>query len=286
MKKTLQLSILLLFYMLVASCNSDENSASVSKEEEKLVGTWEVTSTGSRNLTTGVETIKLNSNACKNSYTFNDDKTINYKNYFDCSDMDEEDGTWSLVNGLLTRTFPKGVTVVMKDNITFMSGYKIKLFKEGDNSNFTIYEKKSGTTIVNTSYKVEVGGILKTNSCGASTNSYSVKMEYLSDDNIKSSLNFNGSAKETILKNENLSGKIIGVHIKLLNFNSADSASGSSTGIANLSLKIIGNQSNETLFSNSNLGSLFICHDTIYEALFLYNTKDGTFTPTFKSHGF
>ncbi len=273
--------MLLLFYMLAASCNSDEDSASVSKEEEKLVGTWEVTSTGSRNLTTGVETIKLNSNACKNSYTFNDDKTINYKNYFDCSDMDEEDGTWSLVNGLLTRTFPKGVTVVMKDNITFMSGYKIKLFKEGDNSNFTIYEKKSGTTIVNTSYKVEVGGILKTNSCGASTNSYSVKM-----DNIKSSLNFNGSVQETILKNENLSGKIIGVHIKLLNFNSADAASGSSTGIANLSLKIIGNQSNETLFGNANLGSLFICHDTIYEALFLYNTKDGTFTPTFKSHGF
>lgn len=286
MNKALLLSISLVFSIITLSCNNDDNSATVSKEEEKLVGMWEITSTGSINPATGIETIQPYTNTCKNSYTFNDDKTINYKNYFDCSDVDEEDGTWSLVNGLLTRTFPEKVTIVMKDNITFINTNKIKLFKEGDNSNFTIYEKKSGTTIVNTSYKVEVGGILKTNSCGTSTNSYSVKMEYLSDDNIKSSLNFNGSAQETILKNENLSGKIIGVRIKLLNFNSADSAIGSSTGIANLSLKIIGNQSNETLFSNANLGSLFICHDTIYEALFLYNTKDGTFTPTYKSHGF
>jgi hypothetical protein len=286
MKRTLQLSILLLFSMLAVNCNNDENSSSVSKEEEKLVGTWEVISTGSRNLTTGVETIKLNTNTCKNSYTFNNDKTIHYKNYFDCSDMDEESGTWSLVNGLLTRTFPKGVTVVMKDNIVFMSGYKIKLFKEGETSNFTIYEKKTGTTTVNTSYKVEVGGTLKTNACNVSSNSYSIKVEYLSDDHVKSSLSFSGSTQEAILKNENLSGKIIGVRIKLLNFNPANSGSGRSTGISNLNLKITGNQSSEILYSNSNLGSLFICQDSVYEALFLYNTFDGTFTPTFKSYGF
>lgn len=286
MNKTLQLSLLIMLSIITLSCSNDGSSASVSKEEEKLVGTWEVTSYGSRNPATGIETIVPYNNTCKNTYTFNDDKTINYKNYFDCSDMDEENGTWSLVNGLLTRTFPKGVTVVMRDNIVFMSGYRIKLFKEGETSSWTIYEKKSNTTTINTSYKVEVGGMLKTNSCDVSNNPYSIKVEYLSDDNIKSSLNFNGSTQETILKNESLSGKIIGVRIKLLNFNQSNSATGRGTGISNLNLKITGNQSNEILYSNSNLGSLFICQDSTYEALFLYNTLDGTFVPTFKSHGF
>jgi hypothetical protein len=285
MKKSILLLFMLSISLFTISCsNDDNNNSNVSTEEQALLGTWKVVAYGTVN-SSGVETINQITNTCLNTYKFTSDKNVNYKSYASCTDVEEENGTWSLSGGLLTRTFPQGVTVIMKHNITFINQDKIKLFEVGNTTNFSIYQRE-GSTLQDTSFKVEVGGILKTNLCDITTNSYSVKLEYLSDTSTINTQNFNGNTQQTISNNYTLTGNVIGIRVKLLNFNSTNAASGRGTGFADLTFKITGMQTNEVVYNNINLSDLLICTDATYEALLLYNTSTGAFTQTYQTHGF
>lgn len=135
MKKAILYVSLILFAF---GCSSDSDT-DLNAQEQKIIGAWEVRSLGYINAN-GNETIQPLESECYNSYTFTSNKKVNYKNYWDCSDMEEENGSWSIQGNILTRKFPQDVLVVMKDSIVFVTANKIKLFEVGNNTDFTIYE--------------------------------------------------------------------------------------------------------------------------------------------------
>lgn len=142
-KSILHFTILLGVVLLNSSCSSDDDSSVVlSPNEEKMVGSWDVVAYG--DVVGENENVTPMNTSCYNRYTFSSDKTVNYKNYYpgDCS-LDEEDGTWSMEGVILTRIFPEDVELVMTDSIVFVSDTQIRVFEQGDNVSFTVYEKSN-----------------------------------------------------------------------------------------------------------------------------------------------
>jgi type 1 fimbria pilin len=144
-------------------------------------------------------------------------------------------------------------------------------------------DSDSNTT---TNYNLQVTGILKTNTCDITTNSYSVKLEYLSDGDILNPQQWNGNTEQIVNENSTISGSIVGVRIKLMNFNSTNQNIGRGTGLRNIHIKITNADTNEILIDQDSSSDLFICTDSVYQADFLYNTTNGTFNPNFLTFGF
>lgn len=135
-------------------------------------------------------------------------------------------------------------------------------------------------------YNFTLTGSLQTNTCDISTNSYAVRVEYLSGSEITDTDTWNGTVQENILGDAVLSGNVIGVRIKLTNFNINNSSSGRGTGFNNIHLKITNTTTNEVLLDQNRNEYLLICTDAYYEVLYLYDTSTGVLTPTVQSHGF
>lgn len=135
-------------------------------------------------------------------------------------------------------------------------------------------------------YNFTLTGSLQTNTCDVSTNSYAVKVEYLSGSEISDTDTWTGTTQGNVSGDAILSGDVIGVRIKLTNFNINNSSSGRGTGFNNIHLKIINTTTNEVLLDQNRNEYLLICTDAYYEVLYLYDTSTGILSPTVQSHGF
>lgn len=278
----MKLNIFLLFLLSVSifttGCSNDDNSSDNSNQIfQDLLGKWYF-----ENPTTNP--------THNNSFTFNSNGNVTYS-YWDGSpgnNYDSEIGTFSVSANVLTMVFPETVSLTFIQKVVFITPDKIEFQPTGVTGE-EAYEGdyfREGSTLQDTSFKIEVGGILKTNMCDITTNSYSVQLEYISDGSTNNTQNFNGSTQQNLSNNFSLAGNIIGVKIKLLNFNSTNATNGRGTGLADLTFKITGVQTDNTIYNNVNLSDLFICTDATYEALLLYNKSTGAFTQTYQTHGF
>jgi hypothetical protein len=278
----MKLNIVLLFLVSVSlfttGCSNDDNSSDNSNQiYQDLLGKWYF-----ENPTTNP--------THNNSFTFKSNGNVTYS-YWDGSpgnNYDSEIGTFSVSANVLTMVFPETVSLTFIQKVVFITPDKIEFQPTGVTGE-EAYEGdyfREGSTLQDTSFKIEVGGILKTNMCDITTNSYSVQLEYISDGSTNNTQNFNGSTQQNLSNNFTLAGNIIGVKIKLLNFNSTNATNGRGTGLADLTFKITGVQTNNTIYNNVNLSDLFICTDAAYEALLLYNKSAGAFTQTYQTHGF
>lgn len=254
------------------SCSSDDGSnPNLTAEEQEILGEWEIVAHGFVN-PNGSETTFQNNNTCKNTHTFTADKNVKYISYSSCSQFYEEDGTWTLVDGLLTRTFPEDVVLIMAHNITFINPDRIKLFAVGDNTNFTIYQR-AGTTFDDTSFKVEVTGSFQTDWCNATGNTAKIKFEFLQDNNVFATQNEQSTTEQSITVERNLSGGIIGVRIKLTDYNPNNLNAALGDGFDVFNIKITGNQTQEVLVNTNPPLGLVSCSDICYEVIMLYNTS-------------
>lgn len=278
MKQKILLLCFLSFSLFTISCSSDDNSDNNSNQiYQDLIGKWYF-----ENPTTNP--------THNNSFTFNSNGNVTYS-YWDGTpgnNYDSETGTFSVDGNVLTMKFPETVLLTFIQKVVFITADKIEFQSTGVVGQ-EAYEGdyfREGSTLQDTSFKVEVGGILKTNMCDITTNSYSVKLEYISDASTINTQNFNSNTQQTISNNYTLTGNVIGIRVKLLNFNSTNAASGRGTGFKDLTFKITGIQTDDVVYNNINLSDLFICTDATYEALLLYNTSTGAFTQTYQTHGF
>lgn len=278
MKKSILLLVILSISLFTVSCSNDDNSDSNSNQiYQDLIGKWYFENP-STNPT------------YNNSFTFSSNGNVTYS-YWDGNpgnNYDSETGTFSVDGDILTMEFPETVSLTFVQKVVFITADKIE-FQSTGVAGEEAYEGdyfREGSTLQDTSFKVEVGGILKTNMCDITTNSYSVKLDYISDALTMNTQNFNGNSQQSVSNNFTLTGNIIGIRVKLLNFNSSNAASGRGTGFADLTFKVTGLQTNEVVYNNINLQNLFICTDVVYEALLLYNTSTGVFTQTYQTHGF
>ena len=272
MKKSISLFFFLLISLFTISCsNDDKTNSNISIEEQTLIGTWEVVARGTVN-SSGLETIYQNNNSCLNTYKFTTDRNVNYKSYISCADFNEENGTWSLIGGILTRTFPEVVTIVMKHNITFINPDKIKLFKLGNNTEFSIYQRQ-GSTLQDTSFNVELTGTYQINGCNAIGNTTKIKFEFMQDNNVFATQNEQSNIEKAVTVNKNLSGSVIGVKIKLTDYNLNNLNATLGDGFENLHLKITGNQTQDILINSNPNAWLASCTDICYEILLLYDTR-------------
>jgi len=272
MKKSILLLFMLSISLFTISCsNDDNNNSNVSTEEQAMLGTWKVVAYGTVN-SSGVETINQITNTCLNTYKFTSDRNVNYKSYASCTDVEEENGTWSLSGGLLTRTFPQGVTVIMKHNITFINPDKIKLFEIGNTTNFSIYQRE-GSTLQDTSFKLELTGTYQTDWCGAVGNTTKIKFEFLQDNNVFATQNEQSSTEQPITVSKDLTGNIIGIRIKLTDYNPTNLNAALGDGFESLHLKITGNQTQDVLINTNPSAWLVSCADICYEIVLLYDTN-------------
>lgn len=137
-----------------------------------------------------------------------------------------------------------------------------------------------------THYKVQISGTLKTTTCDVTTNSYDIKLEYLSDGNVVDTQQWNGNTEQSVTDFTTTLGNVIGARVKLMNFNSTDQSIGRGTGFNNIHIKIINADTNQVLIDQDSSIHLFICTDCVYQADYLYNTANGTLSSNSLTFGF
>jgi hypothetical protein len=266
MKKLILGVIAFTFFAL--SCSSEED---LTEEEQSILGTWEIVASGYID-SNGVETINQINDPCQSTYKFTPDKIVNWKSYYTCETLYEEIGTWSLVNGLLTRTFPDHQVILWTDNITFINPDRIKLVPLGNLPIFEIYQRQ-GTTFEDTTFKVEVSGKFRTNWCEATGNTAKVTFNFLQDNTVFATQTEQSNTMQTITLNRDLTGDIIGVRLKLTDFNSNNLNAALGDGFEEIRIKITGNQTQEVLIDTNPSAWLVSCSDICHEVVLLYNTS-------------
>lgn len=135
-------------------------------------------------------------------------------------------------------------------------------------------------------FNITLSGTLQTNTCDVTTNSYSVRAEYISDDNVIDSELWTGDVEQNVTDSVLTIGDVIGVKVRLTNFNAQDVESGRGTGIKNIQIKITDVNTNELLIDKKIQQSLLICTDVYYELVLLYNTQTGSFISDIETHAF
>lgn len=141
----------------------------------------------------------------------------------------------------------------------------------------------STTTPTNsTNYKVTVSASITTNNCFIGSAPYHVSTYFLSDDNIVETNPYTGINPMQMDNNKLLNGNIIGVKIKLTDFNSANQNTGKGIAVQYVTITITNNETGQVLLNKTNTETfqLYICTDTIYEATLLYNTATNTYIIT------
>ncbi|MDK2771227.1 MAG: hypothetical protein KYX68_03205 [Flavobacterium sp.] len=271
MKKILLLLTNLILLINFSSCSNDENSSNLTTEEQAIIGVWKHTAYGHVN-SNGSETITDINSQCLNTHTFTEDKNINYKSYASCTDVEIEDGTWALANGLLTRTFPQNVTVVQNHNITFINPDKIKLFQVGNTTDFLIY-KREGSTLTDSEYNIEVTGNYQTDWCNVTNNTAKVTFEFIQDNNVVATQNEQSNVEQSLSVNRNLTGNVIGVKLKLTDYNPNNLNSALGDGFESLHVKVQGNQTQDIYVDANPNHWLVSCTDICYEIDILFNTS-------------
>jgi hypothetical protein len=141
----------------------------------------------------------------------------------------------------------------------------------------------STTTPTNsTNYKITVSASVTTNNCNTITAPYHVSTDFISENSIVQSYTHIGTNPSQIDENKVVSGRYIGVKLKLTDFNNNNQNSGRGIAVQYVNIKIFNNETGQLLLNKTNgeTFQLYICTDTIYEATLLYDTVTNTYTIT------
>jgi hypothetical protein len=185
-------------------------------------------------------------------------------------------------------TLVEKYTVLILDNTTL----RIQITWDNDYGTFPENERiiiefvKDDTVQGAKTFKIILTGNAITNTCDTKTNSFSIKAEYLADSNVFNTNTWSGATNQLISDEKTTLGKVIGIKLKLLNFQINNQNSGRGTGITNVTIKILDTQNNKVLLEKVNIFNLFICTDSYYEATLLYNVENNTFTNKVETHAF
>jgi len=133
-------------------------------------------------------------------------------------------------------------------------------------------------------YLVTFAGSAFVDNCDITTNSYDIKLEFLSDNQVRNTKNYSGSSNVVKIDDYSLSGDIIGLRVTLNNFDINNQQSGRGTGMSNINVTI--EDEEFTNIFEGNIGGLLICTDTWYEVMFTYNVSTDTPNIETKTHDF
>ncbi|MBV7270164.1 hypothetical protein [Winogradskyella luteola] len=137
----------------------------------------------------------------------------------------------------------------------------------------------------NPTHKISFSGSSSTDSCDVD-GTYSIGVEFVSDGNSVGTNSFNGTTNFMQLSEQmDLAGNTIGIKLTLLNFDANNSNSGRGSGLESIVVNIE-DLSNNISILNESLENLFICTDSVYEVVLLYNTADNTSNINYLQHGF
>ncbi len=134
-------------------------------------------------------------------------------------------------------------------------------------------------------------GRVTTKNCGISINeSYNILSEFISDNSVIKSTNLSGEAPMPNLADSMvLKGNIIGMRIKLSDFNPNNYTSGRGLAFTNVLIVIYRDVDVSTVSAvlpASRLAELSICNTATYEIVLLYNTVTDKWTITPSTHTF
>lgn len=286
----MKIAKLLLFVIMAITISSCSNEGVDTPDSESILGKWKTLKiTDSKGVNMPLQACGYNQlltffkdgsttlmDPCQNTTVSSNYKLD--KNTLTVTTFDTSDKT-TLVEKYTVLTLD---STTLRIQITWDSDYGT--FQE--NERIIIEFVKDDTVPGSKTFKIILTGNAVTNTCDIKTNSFSIKAEYLADSNIFNSNTWNGSTNQLISDEKTIQGNIIGIKLKLLNFQINNQNSGRGTGITNVSIKILDTQNNKVLLEKVNIFNLFICTDSYYEATLLYNVENNTFTNKVESHGF
>jgi hypothetical protein len=142
-----------------------------------------------------------------------------------------------------------------------------------------------------TRYRIIMTGSVTTNNCGSTTDKpYNILSEFISDNSVIKSTNLIGQApRPDIGDSMVLKGNVIGMRIKLSDFNPNNHKSGRGLVLTNVLIVILRDVDVSTVSGitpASHLVELSICNNSTYEIVVLYNTITDKWTITPSSHTF
>lgn len=125
----------------------------------------------------------------------------------------------------------------------------------------------------NLSYNFFVDGKYQVDWCETTNNTASIKLTFLEDDEVKSSLIGESDLEVNESFEEDLNGNIIGVKLELRDFDPNDLEGGSmGDGFGSISIRITNNLTEEIIADEDINGYYLVhCSDIAYEVKILYN---------------
>lgn len=286
----MKIAKLFLFVIMAITISSCSNEGVDTPDSESILGKWKMlkfTNSDGGNL-------QLQSCGYNNTSTFSNDGIVTL---FDNCVNKTISSKYTLNGNILTiTTYDKTDNTTLTEKFTVLeindTTLRIQITWDSDYGNYPQNERdilefiKDNTVTGPKLFKIILTGNAITNSCDTKTNSFSIKAEYLADSNIFNTNTWSGSTNQLISDEKTTLGKVIGIKLKLLNFQINNQNSGRGTGITNVTIKILDNQNNKVLLEKVNIFNLFICTDSYYEATLLYNVENNTFTNKVETHGF
>lgn len=152
-------------------------------------------------------------------------------------------------------------------------------------------ESEPNQPVNTTKYRIMMTGSVTTNNCGVSIDKpYNILSEIISDNRVIKSTNLTGEAPRPDLADSMvLKGNVIGMRIKLSDFNPNNFTSGRGLALTNVLIVIFRDVDASTVsgvLPASRLAELSICNTATYEIVLLYNTVTDKWTITPSTHTF
>lgn len=160
---------------------------------------------------------------------------------------------------------------------------------DDDNSNTSgEIDENDNNDSDNLSYNFFVNGEYQVDWCETTNNTANIKLTFLEDDEVKSSLIGESDLEVNESFEEDLSGSIIGVKLELKDFDPNDLQGGSmGDGFESISIRITNNLTGEIIADEDIYGYYLVhCADIAYEVKILYNISSQDLEVTSKTDGF
>ena len=140
----------------------------------------------------------------------------------------------------------------------------------------------------NLSYNFFIDGKYQVDWCETTNNTANIKITFLEDDEVKSSLIGQSDTEVNESFEEDLNGNIIGVKLELKDFDPNDLEAGSmGDGFESISIRITNNITGEIIADEDINGYYLVhCADVAYEVKILYNISSQDLEVSSKTEGF
>ena len=160
---------------------------------------------------------------------------------------------------------------------------------DDDNSNTSgESDENDNNNPENLSYNFFIDGKYQVDWCETTNNTANIKITFLEDDEVKSSLIGQSDTEVNESFEEDLSGNIIGLKLELQDFDANDLQGGSmGDGFESISIRITNNLTGEIIVNEDINGYYLVhCSDIAYEVKILYNISTENLEVSSKTEGF